>query len=122
MRTVLFFLTLLFASCTNTDTPQTVEASLTANNSTAPASNITHGKRCIVAIYPSAQFTLYLDGNGAASLIGETVTQIAAQPFEANAGEWIASDSETGDYICLNLHTGATTCKIAGVFATFLPE
>jgi len=122
MQNLIIFITLLFASCTSTDAPPAVEASLTANKNTAPASNITEGKRCIVAIYRAAQFTLYLDGNGAAALIGGTATQIAAQPFEANTGEWIASNTETGDYICVNVRTGATTCKIAGVFGVFTPE
>ena len=122
MHNFIIFITLLFASCTSTDAPPAVEASLTANKNTAPASNITEGKRCIVAIYRAAQFTLYLDGNGAAALIGKEVVQISCQPFESQPGEWTASNSITGDYIVLNVANGVTRGKLKGMCFTYLPE
>ena len=75
LKPVLFFISFFFASCTG-ETPQTVEASLSARKETAAASNITEGKRCIVAIYKRSQFTIYHDGNGAAALIGKEAVQI----------------------------------------------
>lgn len=119
-KPVLFFISLLLASCTG-ETPITVEASLSPRKETAAASNITEGKRCIVAIYKRSQFTIYHDGNGAAALIGKEAVQIACQPFESNPGEWTASNPDTGDYIVLNVATGVTRGNIKGMCFVEMP-
>lgn len=116
--TVLFFLS-LFASC-QTSTPETLEASLTARKAAEPVHHVTENKKCIVAIYNSAQFTIYKDGNGAAALIGDESFDIAEQPFESQPGEWTASDQRTGDYIVLNVATGVTTGKVKGMCFTYV--
>lgn len=119
-KSVIFVLS-IFASC-QTSTPETLEASLTARKTAEPVHHVTENKKCIVAIYEGAQFTVYKDGNGAAALIGNEAFDIAGQPFESQPGEWTASDQRTGDYIVLNVRTGVTTGKVKGMYFTYLPE
>lgn len=121
LKPVLFFISLFFASCAN-DVPPVLEASMSAKKSVSPNYNITEGKRCIVAIYKGAQFTIYRDGNGAAALIGKETVQIPCQPFESQPSEWTALNSETGDYIVLNVANGVTRGKLKGMCFTYLPE
>ncbi len=118
-KPVLFFISFFFASCTG-ETPITVEASLSPRKETA--ANIRVEKRCYVAIYKAAQFTIYRDGNGAAALLQKQEIPLNVKPFQSGANEWTAVDVSTGDYIRMNLTTGVTEAKIKGLFHAYLPE
>ena len=118
-KPVLFFLSFFFASCTG-ETPQTVEASLSARKETA--SNIRVEKRCYIATYLQGQFVIYRDGNGAAALLQKQEIPLNVKPFQSGANEWTAVDTQTGDYIRMNLKTGVTEAKIKGLFHAYLPE
>lgn len=111
-KPVLFFLSLLFAS----------NPSQTAHKAETLASNIRVEKRCYVAIYKAAQFTIYRDGNGAAALLQKQEIPLNVKPFQSGANEWTAVDVSTGDYIRMNLVTGVTEAKIKGLFHAYLPE
>lgn len=119
LKPVLFFLSLLLASCTG-ETPQTVEASLSPRKETA--SNIRVEKRCYIAIYSEAQFTIYRDGNGAAAMLQKQEFPLDVKPFQSAPNEWTAVNPETGDYIRMNLTTGVTEAKIKGILHAYLPE
>jgi len=120
MQNLIIFITLLFAFCSNDTPPQTVEASLTANEKTA--SNIRVEKRCYIAVYPEGQFVIYRDGNGAAAMLQKQEYPLNVKPFQSGSSEWTAVDVASGDYIRMNLVTGVTEAKIKGLFHAYLPK
>lgn len=119
-KSVLFFLALVFAHCT--DAPAQV-ANVTADESISPtADNVTHIGTQIKATFPGAIFSIYTNGNGASVLIsGKPQYDFEANVFPSQVGEWTASSSVTGDYVIVNMFTGVVAAKIAGKYGVFLP-
>lgn len=114
---VLFFLALNLAACTSAP----AQVANIAHNPPEPAHNVTVTATRIEADFKDACFVVYLDGNGASAMYDGRQNDFDCAVAETLQNEWTAANSETGDYVVLNVQTGVVTAKAQGKFGIFLP-
>ena len=114
---VLFFLALTLFACTSAPAQ-------TANviHNPTPAHNVEIKTNRINAYFKDeVSFVIYLDGCGATALFDGRQFDFDCLVSETQEGEWSAVNSDTGDYVILNIQTGVVTSKVAGKCAFYLP-